>query len=292
MKFHIFLANHCKFHIFFSNKIIYEDDLNDESQKKRRKPNTDKSPKVAKPKKSNESAAKPARKRPVKEDKSKQPRKKVKERESSDDEQANTFKEPRLEISRDVFDGDISFSQKPWKEHELLAEMQSLDVQTAKNIIKLFKEDNTVPFICRYRKELIGDMSPDELREVKISYNQIQNVHLKAEVVMNHLEKDQKLTNDIKHDLLCAKTLDEIDHLYAPYKPASKGSLADRAKALGLEVCADDLLLGIEEVDMPALVKPDIEGLESQHKVQDGIQHIIAFKFSKNTLVLEELRRL
>jgi transcriptional accessory protein Tex/SPT6 len=170
--------------------------------------------------------------------------------------------------------------------------MQNLDLPRARNIVKLFKEDNTVPFICRYRKELIGEMTPDELRDVKISYNQILQVHTKAEVVMKNLDKDQKLTDDLKHDLLCAKTIDEIEHLYAPYKPEKKGSLADRAKSLGLEEYADDLLLGIKEVELPALVKSNVEGLETKHKVEDGIQHIMAFKFSKNTLVLEELRRL
>ena len=199
----------------------------------------------------------------------------------------------RLNVSRDVFDGDASFFQKPWKEHELLSEMQNIELETAKNIIRLFQEENTIPFICRYRRELIGDMSPDELRDVKISYNQILNVHAKAEVVLNHLDKDQKLTDEMKHDILCARTIDEIDHLYAPYKPASKGSLADRAKALGLDNYAEDLLMGISPmIDIPALVKPEVEGLETKHKVEDGIQHFLAFKFSKNTLVLEELRRL
>lgn len=48
-----------------------------------------------------------------------------------------------------------------WTEPQLLAEIQNLDFQTSQNIIKLFKDDNTIPFICRYRKELIGDMTPD-----------------------------------------------------------------------------------------------------------------------------------
>lgn len=48
-----------------------------------------------------------------------------------------------------------------WTEPQLLAEIQNLDFQTSQNIIKLFKNDNTIPFICRYRKELIGDMTPD-----------------------------------------------------------------------------------------------------------------------------------
>lgn len=52
---------------------------------------------------------------------------------------------------------------KTWTEPELLAQLQQLDYSTAKNIIQLFEDDNTIPFICRYRKETIGDLSPDQL---------------------------------------------------------------------------------------------------------------------------------
>lgn len=49
-----------------------------------------------------------------------------------------------------------------WTEPELLAQLQQLDYATAQNIVRLFEDDNTIPFICRYRKEVIGDLSPDQ----------------------------------------------------------------------------------------------------------------------------------
>lgn len=51
---------------------------------------------------------------------------------------------------------------KTWTEPQLLAQLQQLDYSTAENIIHLFNEDNTIPFICRYRKEAIGDLNPDQ----------------------------------------------------------------------------------------------------------------------------------
>lgn len=49
-----------------------------------------------------------------------------------------------------------------WTDEQLLAELQHIDREASANIIQLFKDDNTIPFICRYRRELIGNLSPDQ----------------------------------------------------------------------------------------------------------------------------------
>lgn len=48
-----------------------------------------------------------------------------------------------------------------WNEAEVLTETFNTSVNTMKNIVQLLHEDNTIPFICRYRKELTGNISPD-----------------------------------------------------------------------------------------------------------------------------------
>lgn len=49
-----------------------------------------------------------------------------------------------------------------WSDEQLLAELKHLDGQTSLNIVKMFDEGTTVPFMCRYRRELIANLSPDE----------------------------------------------------------------------------------------------------------------------------------
>lgn len=48
-----------------------------------------------------------------------------------------------------------------WTADELLSQLQHIDRTTSANIIRLFDDDNTIPFICRYRRELIGKIDPD-----------------------------------------------------------------------------------------------------------------------------------
>lgn len=51
---------------------------------------------------------------------------------------------------------------KTWTDEQLLAELKHLDRQTSLNIVKMFDDGSTIPFMCRYRRELIANLTPDE----------------------------------------------------------------------------------------------------------------------------------
>lgn len=80
---------------------------------------------------------------------------------------------------------------------------------------------------------------------------------------------------------------------YAPYKPANKGSLFERARSIGLQAPADQIFHGfVAELPILPLLNASVTGLESIEKVEDGIRHIIAHMISKDDKVLGELRQL
>lgn len=49
-----------------------------------------------------------------------------------------------------------------WDFSEVLSETTGVRLQVAKNIVKLINEENTLPFIARYRKSMIDHMSPEK----------------------------------------------------------------------------------------------------------------------------------
>lgn len=53
-------------------------------------------------------------------------------------------------------------NRKKWTDEELLCQLKFLDYDTSSNIVQLFDEGNTIPFMCRYRRELIGNRDADE----------------------------------------------------------------------------------------------------------------------------------
>ena len=54
-----------------------------------------------------------------------------------------------------------------WDIIELIAKELQIPYKITKNVVNLLDNDNTVPFIARYRKEHTGDMEPDKIRQVK-----------------------------------------------------------------------------------------------------------------------------
>ncbi len=63
-------------------------------------------------------------------------------------------------------------SEAPWDISVEVAEKIGLSEWAVKNTIKLLEEDNTIPFIARYRKEQTGNMEADKIREVKQLYEE------------------------------------------------------------------------------------------------------------------------
>lgn len=53
-------------------------------------------------------------------------------------------------------------TRNKWTDEELLSQIQLLDAETSSNIVRMFDEGNTIPFMCRYRREMIGNLSADE----------------------------------------------------------------------------------------------------------------------------------
>lgn len=51
------------------------------------------------------------------------------------------------------------------------------------------------------------------LRDIKISYNHVLNIKARASTIIKTLEKDGLLNEEIQSNILCAKSLDELDHL-------------------------------------------------------------------------------
>ncbi len=55
---------------------------------------------------------------------------------------------------------------------EFLRDKLSTEVQIASNLVDLFENENTVPFIARYRRHLTGGLEPDDIRAAQRNYEE------------------------------------------------------------------------------------------------------------------------
>ena len=107
--------------------------------------------------------------------------------------------------------------------------------------IKLIDEGNTIPFIARYRKEVTGGLSDEQLRTLGERLNYLRNLEQRKEEVVKSIDEQGKLTDEILQSIAIANTLAEVEDIYRPYKQKKK-TRATVAKAKGLEPLAEIII--------------------------------------------------
>lgn len=107
--------------------------------------------------------------------------------------------------------------------------------------ISLINEDNTIPFIARYRKEATGGLDDELLRQLNERLEYLQKLEERKRHILNNIEKQGKLTSDLEKEIENTTTLVELEDLYRPYKQ-KKTTRAGKAREKGLEPLALTIL--------------------------------------------------
>ncbi len=170
--------------------------------------------------------------------------------------------------------------------------------------IKLIDEGNTIPFIARYRKEVTGGLSDEQLRTLGERLNYLRNLEQRKEEVVKSIDEQGKLTDEILQSIAIANTLAEVEDIYRPYKQKKK-TRATVAKAKGLEPLAEIIIEQKETRPIQEIAKEyiNIESLSEEDKKnkdkvvgteEDAIQgalDIIAENISDNPKYRKEIKR-
>lgn len=104
-------------------------------------------------------------------------------------------------------------------------------------VLTLLSEDNTIPFIARYRKEATGALDEETIRSINEVYEYQVNLLKRKEDVIRLIDEKGMLTDELKVQILACSKLVEVEDLYRPYKEKKK-TKATEAIALGLEPLA------------------------------------------------------
>jgi len=160
--------------------------------------------------------------------------------------------------------------------------------------VKLIDEGNTIPFIARYRKEVTGGLSDEQLRDLGERLNYLRNLETRKEEVRNSIEEQGKLTDEIIQALENAKILAEVEDIYRPYKQ-KKRTRATVAKEKGLEPLAESIFAQEETRDINDIAKEFIDSEKGVETIEDaitGAMDIIAENISDNAKYRKEIKRL
>ena len=176
---------------------------------------------------------------------------------------------------------------------QIIADELNVKYTQVENAVKLIDEGNTIPFIARYRKEVTGGLSDEDLRSLYERLNYLRNLEERKEEVRKSIEDQGKLTDEIILALKNAKILAEVEDIYRPYKQ-KKRTRATIAKEKGLEPLSETLLNQDKNVSIEEIAEKYIDpekGIETIEDALAGAKDIIAENISDNPTYRKEIKR-
>ncbi len=178
----------------------------------------------------------------------------------------------------------MDYSLKLGKEFDIKPEYSA-------NIIKLIEEDNTIPFIARYRKEMTGSCDDQKLREFADRLKYLKNLDKRKQEIADAITEQGKMTDEIAVSLASAETMTEAEDVYRPFKQKRK-TRASVAAAKGLTPLADFILSFNDGVKSEAAKYVSEEkGVKSVEEAVAGASDIIAERISDDAELRKTIRK-
>ena len=169
-----------------------------------------------------------------------------------------------------------------------IAEELNIRINQVSAVISLVGEGCTIPFIARYRKEKHGSLDEVQVRDTDHLFKSYKNLEERRLEIVRGIFAQGKLNESLYNAAMSAKTLSELEDLWAPFKRKKKtrGMVAIEK---GLEPLADMMIeLSDSELEAKALdfVKEnenaDLSVLTKEDALQ-GAMDIIAERISQDS---------
>jgi len=124
---------------------------------------------------------------------------------------------------------------------EQIASLLNVKASQVFAVISLLDEDNTVPFIARYRKEMTGSLDDEQIRIIADELVRLRALDTRRASILASIEEQGRLTDELRVSINAAQTMTALEDLYAPYKKKRR-TRAMLARERGLEPLAELIL--------------------------------------------------
>ena len=124
--------------------------------------------------------------------------------------------------------------------NQVIAKELNLDIKGVDAAIELLDSGDSVPFIARYRKEVTGGLTDENLRDLEEKLISYRNLEDRKKTVFKSLDDQNIQDEDLRKQISEAMTLAKVEDLYRPYKP-KKLTRASKAIAAGLKPLSEYL---------------------------------------------------
>lgn len=172
----------------------------------------------------------------------------------------------------------------------LISKELNLPLGNVDNTVSLLKDDNSIPFISRYRKEATGNMDETDIQSIDAKLKYYQDLQKRKATILKTIEGQEKLTPELSKRIMECWDSTTLEDIYLPFKPKRK-TRAEAARQRGLEPLAK-IIMSQRDDDPQAKAERFMN--EQVATVDDaiiGAQDIIAEWISENETVRNSVRR-
>lgn len=173
---------------------------------------------------------------------------------------------------------------------QLISQELNIPLHQVAGTVGLLNDDNSIPFISRYRKEVTGGLDEIAVQSVETRLNYYNELEKRKATIIKSIEAQEKLTEELSVRILNCWDANTLEDIYLPYKPKRR-TRAEVAREKGLEPLAkiimaqrsDDISRRAQQFLSDAV--PDVEVAIA------GAQDIIAEWISESEAVRNSVRR-
>lgn len=173
---------------------------------------------------------------------------------------------------------------------QLISQELNIPLHQVAGTVGLLNDDNSIPFISRYRKEVTGGLDEIAVQSVETRLNYYNGLEKRKATIIKSIEAQEKLTEELSVRILNCWDANTLEDIYLPYKPKRR-TRAEVAREKGLEPLAkiimaqrsDDISRRAQQFLSDAV--PDVEAAIA------GAQDIIAEWISESEAVRNSVRR-
>ena len=175
--------------------------------------------------------------------------------------------------------------------NEIIAQELNIKINQVEKTIELIDQGNTIPFIARYRKEVTGNLSDEQLRDLDSRLTYLRNLEERKQEVIDSIKNQEKMTPEIMEALEKAQTQVEVEDIYRPYKQ-KKRTRATIAKENGLQELADNIINQTDSTDIYEVAKNFLnDNVTTIENAIKGAEDIIAEDISDNAEFRKMLKK-
>ncbi|HEO69657.1 MAG TPA: RNA-binding transcriptional accessory protein, partial [Candidatus Hydrogenedentes bacterium] len=159
--------------------------------------------------------------------------------------------------------------------------------------IDLLDAGTTIPFIARYRKDVVGGLTEAVLERIAERSKYFTGLMNQRAGVLKAVEKQGKLDDALRSAIMACVDKTALEDLYLPFKKR-RPTKATLARQKGLEPLADLLWLqnpAVQDIEMVAeeFVRPE-KLISSVEEALEGARYILAERLTMNAQLRAAIR--